>query len=132
MYFQEYSYSSRLLALQLEHFVYNMPGFSSLVTFLYTIQVNIRRLLLRVIHLRRKKVKVHLFIPYSGKHSREKTFTNFTAIRESFLHEILCMPHPLCMQPVLAFRKFSRNTPFLPIRESYLPRKFPAIRYGWE
>ena len=44
-----------------------------------------------------------IIIPYSGKLSREKTFTNFAII--------------------------PRNAPFLPIRESFLPRKFPAIRY---
>ena len=75
-----------------------------------------------------------LGVPYSGKLSREKTFTNFAifqpSISESFLHEILGMPHPLCDQ--LIFRKnFLREMllSYVPIRESFLPRKFPAIRY---
>ncbi len=34
------------------------------------------------------------------------------------------------MRSVYILRKFSpRNVPFLPIRESSLPRKFPAIQY---
>ena len=60
---------------------------------------------------------------------RKHEFHNFTATRESFLHKLLGRPYPLCNQFNI-LRKFSpRNAPFLLIRESFLPRKFPAIRY---
>ena len=46
-------------------------------------------------------------LPYSGKLTFEgenfHEFRNFTATHESFLHEILGMPHPLCDQ--FTFRK---------------------------
>ena len=45
-------------------------------------------------------------IPYSGKLSEGENFhefRDFSAIRESFLHEIPGMPHPLCDQ--LTFRE---------------------------
>ncbi len=45
------------------HILVTYQVFVSLITFvLYTMQVNIRLLLLREIYLRRKRVKVHLFI----------------------------------------------------------------------
>ena len=67
-----------------------------------------------------------LHVPYKretfeGENLHE--FRNFTATR---LCEILGMPHSLCDIP----RKFSlQNVPFLLIRKTFLPRKFPALRY---
>ena len=86
------------------------------------------------------------FVPRSGVCSKKKwnwatgakntvyiaenfhEFRNFSAIHENFLHKILGMPHSLCDHFNIP-RKFSlRNAPFLPIRESFLPQKFPTIR----
>ena len=59
---------------------------------------------------------------FQGRNLHE--FRYFTATCKSFPHEILGMPHPLCDQ-----FNIPRNAPFLPIHESFLPRKFPTIRY---
>ena len=46
-----------------------------------------------------------------------------------FIHENLGMPHSLCDKFSIPQKFSPRNAPFLPIRESFLPWKFPAIRY---
>ena len=57
-------------------------------------------------------------------------FRGFRATHESFLHEIWACRIHLRMIGFTIQRKFSlRNGHFLPIHESFLPRKFPAIRY---
>ena len=55
-------------------------------------------------------------------------FHGFRATREGFLHENLGVPYP----PMLGFsipQVFSAKWSLSPIRKSFLPRKFPAIRY---
>ena len=70
-------------------------------------------------------------VPYSGKLSREKThkFCGVVAICESFLREIWDVAFfgaAKASNP----RRFSwRKSDFSPICESFLPQKFPAIRY---
>ena len=71
-------------------------------------------------------------IPYSGKLSREKTFTNFAIFPPSA--KVFSTKFQACHTHYATTfnipQKFSpRNAPFPPIRESFLPRKFPAIRY---
>ena len=67
-------------------------------------------------------------IAASGKLSREKIFmiTILTATCDSFLHEILGMPHPCSLHSVKVF-SVKINAPFLPIRKCFLPRRFPTI-----
>ena len=75
---------------------------------------------------RKKKQKTLL---YSAKLSREKIFTNFAVLEPAtkVFSMKLGVPYP----PMIGFsipQKFSpRNGHFLPIRESFLPRKFPVI-----
>ena len=70
-----------------------------------------------------------LVIPYSGKLSREKTFANFavlwpfTKVFSAKSGGVASFGAAQASNP----RKFSY---FSPIRESFLPRKFPAIRYS--
>ena len=71
-------------------------------------------------------------LPYSGKLSREKTFANFADLSpfvKVFFANIACARnlYRYSMHP----RKFSpRNLRARCFRESFLPRKFPAIRYS--
>ena len=71
-------------------------------------------------------------LPYSAKLSREKTFTNFAALEPPTKVFSMKFGHAI-YPPMTAFsipRKFSPwNDNFLPIHESFLPQKFPAIRY---
>ena len=71
-------------------------------------------------------------IPYTGKLSREKTFQefrSFVAICKSFLCKIWGCG-VLWGGKVSNPRKFFlRKSYFSPIRESFRPRKFPAIWY---
>ena len=57
-----------------------------------------------------------------------REFRDFTATRESFLHELLGMLHPLCDQFNIPWKFSPWNAPLLPIRKSFLPWKFPAIQ----
>ena len=71
-------------------------------------------------------------ILYSRKLSREKPFTNFTIFQPSakvFSTKFwACHTHYATSFNIP--RKFSpQNAPLLPICESFLLRKFPAIRY---
>ena len=68
-------------------------------------------------------------LPYSGKLSREKTFMNFTVLW-------LCMKVFSAKFVAMVFFTASnlrtlslRKSYFSPIRESFIPRKFPAMRY---
>ena len=60
----------------------------------------------------------YMYIPYSGKLSKEKTFANFAV---------------LWLYTKVFFVKFGSWHPFVrqkqAIRESFLPQKFPAVRY---
>ena len=60
----------------------------------------------------------YMYVPYSGKLSKEKTFANFAV---------------LWLYAKVFFVKFGSWHPFVrqkrAIRESFLPRKFPAVRY---
>ena len=71
-------------------------------------------------------------IPYycSGKLSREKTFTNFaiTATCESFLHEILGIPHPSSYAISLTFHESFHHE--MPICESFSLKSFLLIVYS--
>ena len=63
----------------------------------------------------------------------EKTFTNFAIFQPSA--KVFSTKFEACHTHYATNfnvpRKFSpRNATFLPIRESFLPRKFPAIRYA--
>ena len=70
-------------------------------------------------------------LPYSGKLSREKTFTNFAVLEPST--EVFSTKFGRAVPTMIGFsilRKFSLwNGHFLPICESFLPRKFPATQY---
>ena len=67
-------------------------------------------------------------IPYSGKLSREKAFTNFTVLEPSV--KIFSMKFGRAIPTYDRFlaKTFSAKWSLLPICESFLPRKFPAIR----
>ena len=71
-------------------------------------------------------------IPYSGKLSREKTFTNFANL-VPFVKVISTKIglsrfglFPVCGEST---KVFSAKYYISLIRESFLPRKFPTIRY---
>ena len=71
-------------------------------------------------------------IPYSGKLSREKTITNFEVWEPSA--KVFSAKFGACRTHLWLVSsnpwKFSpQNSHFLRIRESFLPRKFTAIRY---
>ena len=78
---------------------------------------------------------IALILPYSGKHSREKTFTTFVVFEPST--KFFCTKCGCTMSwhanPITGLsipRKFSlQNGHFLPIRKSFLPRKFAAKWY---
>ena len=68
-------------------------------------------------------------IPYSGNFRRKKNvceFCGFVAIRKSFLHEIWGHGILWCGTNE---QSAPRKSYFSPICESFLPWKFPAIRY---
>ena len=71
-------------------------------------------------------------IPYSGKLLRDKTFTNFADL-EPFVKVFSANFECTCAHashPTVDPRKFSlRNLLFSHFRESFIPRKFPAIWY---
>ena len=70
-----------------------------------------------------------LLIPYSGKLSREKTFTNFAVLdlpTKVFSSKFGHAMHTYDRFCILL--KFSlRNGHTYPVRKSFLPRKFPVI-----
>ena len=74
-------------------------------------------------------------IPYSGKLSRDKTFANFADLEPfvkvfsaNFEGRKCTCAH--ASHPTVDPRKFSpRNLLLSHFRESFIPRKFPAIRY---
>ena len=76
-------------------------------------------------------------LPYSGKLSRKKTFANFASYLQKLKFGGMAF---FGTAKVSNHRKFSpRKSYFLPIRESFLPWKVPAIQYsrvvtiqGWQ
>ena len=70
-------------------------------------------------------------IPYSGTLSREKTFANFAVLW--LFAKVFSVKfgawRPFAGQKRAICEVFSAKIVFSPIRESFLPRKFPAIRY---
>ena len=82
------------------------------------------------IHLHNHKGPHHQ-VPYSGKLLREKLswISRFYSHPWKFFPRNFRHATPI-LQSVYILLKFSlRNAPFLPIRKSFLPRKFLAIRY---
>ena len=76
--------------------------------------------------------KTPLFkISYSGKLSREKTFTNFTVSEPPT--KVSSTKFGCAIPTYVRFwysaKVFSAKWSLLPICESLLPQKFPAIRY---
>ena len=76
-------------------------------------------------------IEANLYIIYyniaGNFRGRKCSQINFYTIHESFLLEILSMPHPPYTND-LAFREsFLHEIFFLLIRKSFLPRIFPAI-----
>ena len=73
---------------------------------------------------------LHMLL-YSGKLSREKTFAVFVAIRESFLCEIWGCGILWCTKSKQSTKFFFDKIVFFTnSRESFLPQKFPTIRYS--
>ena len=80
--------------------------------------------------LESNEVDISSSLPYSGKLSREKTheFRGFESIHESFLHKNR-WPHPHISGGAKQSTKFfSANFLLPPVRQSFLPWKFPTIR----
>ena len=67
-------------------------------------------------------------LPYSGKLSREKTFANFAVLWLSV--KVFSTKLGGVVSFGIAKASNPRKSYFSPIRESFLPRKFPAIRYN--
>ena len=70
-------------------------------------------------------------VPYSGKLSREKTFANFAVLwqyAKVFSAKFGAWRPWRCKSEQIP-KVFSAKIVFSPIRESFLPRKFAAIRY---
>ena len=66
-------------------------------------------------------------LPYSGKLSREKNFREFRGF--VFMREIWGRGVLWHGKSEQSAKVFLAKIYFSPIRESFLPRKFPAIRY---
>ena len=67
-------------------------------------------------------------IPYSGKLMREKAFTNFTVLEPSVKLFSTKFGRAVPTYDRFLVKIFSAKWSLIPICESFLPRKFPAIR----
>ena len=79
-------------------------------------------------------LKLYLsWVPYSGKLSREKTFANWWKIHFSRRKRSRIAPFSCangCHAPKFRRDNFHEQSQNHEIRESFLPRKFPTIRYA--